>query len=252
MRLHTKQRNQAGFTIVELMIATAILSTILVLVTVMMISIGNLYYKGINQARIQDDVRSIADDLSQHLELNDRPPTTPAPPLPTFGGGTTVNAYCINTTRYSYVIGAQVDHQYPGGGSIFQHVLWRDTITAGTCTPANLTATDPSVGTGGSNGTELIAPNSRLIAFCVTGVDIIGNPEPACIPGNSPFNISVSVAYSDDDLLCSPSAPGATCNTAATMNPAYFKNGDLLCKGHIGDQFCATANLTTAVAQRIN
>ena len=56
---------QAGFTIVELMIATAILSTILLLVTTMMINIGNLYYKGVNQARVQDGVRTLADDVGE-------------------------------------------------------------------------------------------------------------------------------------------------------------------------------------------
>ncbi len=71
----THRHLQKGFTIIELMIATAVLSTILVMVTVVMVNIGSLYYKGINQARVQDDVRSIADEIIKNIQLNDQPPT---------------------------------------------------------------------------------------------------------------------------------------------------------------------------------
>ncbi|HTB49310.1 MAG TPA: type II secretion system protein [Verrucomicrobiae bacterium] len=224
-------QKQAGFTIVELMIATAILSTILVLVTIMMISIGNLYYKGINQSRVQDDARSISDELSQHLELNDQfqGPTSQS------YGGFTVQAYCIGNVRYSYVIGTQLG---TSAGQI-AHVLWRDTDSTGDCLPQNLTLATPT--SSPDTGTELISPDSRLISFSITRA-----------AATDPYVIAVGVAYGGDDLLCSPSAPGSTCNTPATMSAAYFQNGDLLCKGNIGDQFCATASLNTTVVQRIS
>ena len=218
MKYVHKIKTQKGFTIVELMLATAILSVILLVVSVMMIKISNLYYKGINQTNVQDDVRSIADDVSQHLQLNDRSPTTST--------GPNVNAVCINTTRYSYILNTQIN---TGG---YQHVLWRDTVKSGSCSKADLTASDPGAATGGSNGTELIAPNSRLTYFCITGVDGAGNPQPACVPGNSPFNIAVGVAYGGSDLL-----------SGSGLNES--------CMGNIGDQFCATSKLITTVVQRI-
>ena len=196
------QLNQKAFTIVELMIATTILSTILILVTVMMVGIGNLFYKGVNQARVQDDVRTISDDVSQHLQLSDSPPLASVS-----GDGTGV--YCIGDTRYTYVLNQQI-------GSANPHVLWRDSNpTPGSCaaTDGFLNNTTPS-----PDGTELIAPNSRLTYFNISL--------------SSPYTISIGVAYGDDDLL-----------NLAGLNTT--------CKGSIGDEFCSTATLTTTVVQRI-
>src|SRR5665213_2550121 len=81
MKYNPKNLNRKAFTIIELMIATSVLSIILLLVTTMMISIGNLYYKGINQARVQDDVRTISDDLSSHLQLSDQAPQPAITPV---------------------------------------------------------------------------------------------------------------------------------------------------------------------------
>src|SRR5689334_11132650 len=114
-----KPLRQKGFTIIELMIATAILSTILLLVTVLMINIGNLYYKGINQARVQDNVRSISDEVAQHLQLGDS--------FSQASGDNSEQAYCVGTVRYTYVIGVQIGKPAPGASApAYQHVLWRD------------------------------------------------------------------------------------------------------------------------------
>ncbi len=178
-----QRRSQAGFTIIELMIATAILSTILILVTVMMVNIGSLYYKGINQARVQDNVRSIVDELSQHLQLSDKAPAFSGPPGPPGSS----HAICFGTVRYTYVLGTQIG----SGPGKTPHVLWRDTISsAAACTPDNLYS--PS-----SGGVELIAPNSRLTDLSITGT--------------APYSVSVGVAYGDDDLLNNPTLTSATC-----------------------------------------
>jgi prepilin-type N-terminal cleavage/methylation domain-containing protein len=176
-RLRRTRLNKKGFTIIELMIATSVLATILLMVTVMMIGIGKLYYKGINQARVQDNVRSIGDELAQHLQLSDQGPQQAGTPINVSIAGHpyVINAYCIDNTRYSYIIGVQI-------GSI-PHVLWRDpTPSTGCTTPAALN--NPGL----SGGTELIAPHSRLTDFTIS-------------PLTSPYSISVGVAYGDDDLL---------------------------------------------------
>jgi prepilin-type N-terminal cleavage/methylation domain-containing protein len=235
----THKRHQQGFTIVELLIATAILSTILVAVTIVMINISNLYYKGVNQALVQSTARSIEDEISQRLELSSLPKVLTATGL------TGTKAYCIDNTRYTYVIGVQIDHSPPpGGGTVLKHVLWRDTIhSADACNVANLAASNPSLGSdaGGadaSDGTELMAPRSRLISFSIN-------------PHTSPYKLKVGVAYGDDDLLCSPSVPNS-CNIEDKMGtlPDYL-HGDLHCKGVKGQQFCSTSNLSTTVVQRL-
>ncbi len=239
-----------GFTIIELMIATAVLSTILVTVTVMMISIGNLYYKGVNQARVQDDTRSIIDEVSQNLEFYDQSSIAHLGPNP---DGT--QTYCIGTTRYTYVVGVQIGTAppaSPSGTPAFDHVLWRDTVhSANSCTPANLEATNPSTGTdpgapgnNATNGVELISPSSRLVVFSIS-------------PSSSPYTINIGVAYGDNDLLCSPAVNigGApSCSADGTMSAlGNYTGGDLQCKGSKinGSQFCSVAKLSTTAVQRL-
>lgn len=222
-----KQRRlgQTGFTIIELMIATAILSTLLLVVTIIMISIGNLYYKGINQARVQDDVHSITDEVSQHLQLGG----TSKPTRVTSPDGKTV-VYCIGDTRYVFITGEQIGTGLDTDGVTpkSQHVLWRSPGTSCPKPPINNILNSPFLVFIYPSGTELIAPNSRLTDFCITGAG-----APACTPSPSPYTISVGVAYGGIDLL----------NPPTSTNPA--------CKSSTGGQFCATASLTTTVAQRL-
>ena len=239
-----KTLDRHGFTIVELMIATAVLSTILVLVTIIMISIGHLYYKGVSQARVQDDVRTIADELSQYLQLSN------STSIPVSQAGE--QAYCIGSERFTYVLYKQIGTK-PGQTP---HVLWRDTDPSpGSCPTGgplgsptglpNLSAATPSTG-----GVELIAPNSRLTDFTVTAIS-------ATLP--SPYSISVAVAYGDDDLVCDSgyhapndcSQQGLTVHMTNIVNHITAPSGPIQCKGFTGDQFCATSSLTTTVAQRL-
>ena len=211
---HRTPLNRKGFTIVELMIATTVLSVILVIVTVTMISIGNLYYKGINTARIQDNVRNTTDEISQQLQLSVLPPETPlVNPVGVTAGALSANiyAYCIGTTRYSYILNQQIGsdttkNQVP-------HVLWRDSTPAGGCTQ-NYGLLNAAL----TGGAELVAPNSRLTNFSVSL--------------SSPYSLTISEAYGDSDLL-------------------HLAGINTTCNGLTGDQFCSTAFLTTIVVQRI-
>lgn len=244
MKKYTRQK---GFTIIELMIATAVLSVILVMVTIVMVNIGSLYYKGINQARVQDDARSIADEATRYIQLNDQPPT------PVVSGPSNTQLVCIGSVRYAYVLGVQIGNQAPGTGTTYHQVLWRDNNpTPGSCptkidpgnpsspqidlTSTTLAADDPS-------GKELIAVNSRLTQFSMV------TPT-----ATSPTTVSVGVAYGDNDLLCNPTAMPASCSASNAMSgwANYSGNaGDVICKGGKGDQFCSTAYLTTSAVGRI-
>lgn len=231
----TRSHREGGFTIIELMIATAVLSILLVMVTVMMVSIGKLYYKGINQARIQDNVRSLSDEVARHLQLGDN-----------FFHVTSGSeeAYCVGSTRYTFILYKQIgsnggapDYQYP-------HVLWRDkNPTPGSCPSAlpNLAANPPSAG-----GAELVAPHSRLTGFSITST-----------AGTSPYTIGIGEAYGDNDLICVTTAPGCASDGVQSAVAALISGGGsapintIKCKGRTGDQFCATASLTTTVVRRL-
>ena len=200
--------NQEAFTIIELMIATAVLSTILLLSTVMMVSIGKLYYKGINQSRVQDATRNILDNVSQHLQLSD------SDPVPAVSSDGKVKAWCVGGSRYTYVINRQIGNDSTKNQS--PHVLWRDdNPNPGSCFPP-----DPNFlnnPTNGLNGIEMIPPHSRLTAFDITAP--------------SPYKISVGVAYGDDDVLtgsgpetrCAGGIGQEFCATAAIKNAVVVK-----------------------------
>lgn len=223
MRLRNDNK---GFTIIELMIATAVVSTMLVVVTVLMVSIGNLYYKGVNQSRVQQSVRDVTNDLSQQLELNDSfsvPPTS-TPPNP-------IQAYCIGLLRYTYITGVQIGHPADSdmGGPTYYHVLWRDdNPTPGSCAPADLTDQNLASDGTSTDGTELVSPNSTLTAFCIGKL----SGSTCTSDTSSPYTISVGVAYGDHDLL-------------------NLNGINSTCKGGTGDQFCSTASLTTVAVQRL-
>ena len=206
-------KNQKGFTIIEMLIATAVLSTILVLITVMMVNIGSLYYKGINQSKIQGATRSVTDEVSQQLQALD---TTYRTATPLTAGGRTYQAYCIGTTRYVYVLDV-------GIGSTQQHVLWRDDNGGGACTAINLNVATPSAG-----GVELMPPSSRLTVFSIT----------SATPGVSPYAITVGTAYTSEGKDDSLTGVGLGVDTK--------------CKGDRDRQYCSTAYLKTFVAKRLN
>jgi prepilin-type N-terminal cleavage/methylation domain-containing protein len=245
-----RQLNQKGFTIVELLVATAVLSVILLIVTMVMVGIGNLYYKGVNQARVQDNVRSLTDEISQALQLDDG--TTFAKQRPV--APQVVGRVCINNVRYSYVLNKQIGSTDVETGDTVQHVLWRDKVTAGTCSLlTDFWKNDPNTIAGhGTDGVELIAPHSRLTSFDVDRAD-----------ADSPYVIKIGVAYGDGDLLCNESVVGDCDSTEDETLPAHATHHtnlqidythspyEIICRGHLGDQFCATSALQTTVIKRL-
>lgn len=214
MTFKLKKIDHKGFTILELLIATSVLSVILLLSTVSMISVGNLFYKGENEAAVQDDTRNITTDISQHLELgaNVQNPFL----APARQNGVNVYALCIDNIRYTYALGVKV-------GTTLPHVLWRDTILSGaSCRPANLASATPSAG-----GTEMIAAGSRLTALNLNS-------------STSPYALTVGVAFGDTSL------------TTQVYNQS--RPQDVMCKGGPSDddKYCATAYLTTMIDKRID
>ena len=233
----SKNKYEQGFTLVELMIALSIFSTILVISTLLLSQIGRLYTKGVNQAAVQNATRNISSDISTTLQFSgDEPigclPNPNAPtdtvcytansdaathPNPKLFGSLSVYAYCIGKTRYSYVMNHKLDV------TAAKHILWKDTMSdAGSCDPLDLSQ---SVPTGSStDGYELAPKNTRLTRFKV-------------VPGSSGtdkyYTVDVWMAYGDDDLV----------DVGADGHP--------MCKGDKGTEFCATSVLTTVVTRRI-
>lgn len=219
-------RKQAGFTIIELMIATMVFAVILLGATSALFQLERMYYKGIITDQTQTTSRQIMASISQQLQLGQNSLTSGSATY----GDVTVQAICIANTRFSYLLNGQVDATASGYDAThhIQHGLWRDTIgPTASCIPLDLSLANPESTSGGvtpgSNGTELLGQHMRL-----------GQLDVSCSTSQTDIcTINLNVIYGDDDLL----APDAN-------NPTG-------CKTTFGDQWCASSGLQTTVNKRL-
>ncbi len=218
--------DSAGFTVVELMIATMVFAVILLLVTFGIIQISRTYYKGVTETKTQTVARTVIDTISQDIQFQGSQ-VNPAPDPPPSNS----YAICIGQHRYSVALGQKLID-----GT--NHALIVDTTAS-----CNTTNPDTSLSNA---GTELLAPTMRLAVLSV----IESIPYPTS-PNIKLYTIHVRVVYGDDDLLCSPNYDD--CSSGINNFPAYKGNvpPDLTCKTQSGGQFCSAADFITTVQKRV-
>ncbi len=227
--------NNQGFTIIELLFATAAFTTVLLICSAGMIYIGRLYYKGVSAAKTQSSARSVIDDVTRPIQFSsDQPSASPQATTSLFWASTsiTANVFCIGTQRYTYVIDwQQSDHPSTNAADKqLRHALWRDTLKANsvsTCQPVDLTQADPSAGNSNSTGSgkEMLPGGMRLTKFNVQRLS--GNLEL--------YQVDVWVVFGDEDVLNPPTASGSrNCRD-----------------GQVGSSFCALSELSSIVERRL-
>ena len=176
-----KKLHSAGFTIVELMIATLVFSVILTIATVGILNIGRLYRKSLTQSQTQQVARTILDTVSQNIKFN---------------GGSVVsgtNYYCLGAgKRLSY----SLDTQFISSNT---HGLVIDDIA---CTSTTVAQT---INSSTISGKELLGPRMRLAQFyiCWNGMTASNDCQSAFnnnLKSNT-FFVKVRVVYGDTDLL---------------------------------------------------
>lgn len=220
------RRTQSGFTIVELMIATAIFSLILLVVLTAIVQVGRMYYKGITTAKTQEAARTIVERVAQQIQFS---PQSSNPLLyQNYASATPPsgdkNLRCIGNTRYFYVIN-QLNTASTYG-------VWTDDNADGSniCTDAAAYAAfapsgNPPALAGTTNPRDLLPDNMRIVKFDVSGSGKL-------------YTISVRVAYGENDLLDQSVAVGGVPGTQ--------------CRGRtLGTQFCAVSEINVTVAKRL-
>ena len=223
-----------GFTIIELMIAISILSIILLMVTFVLMNIGELYTKGINVANVQDDTRNIIQNITTSIQYSGTQMQTGSSSVndvtTTGSVNVTLHAICFGDVRFSYVTGF---YSLP-------HVLWKDIMAGqGTCEPLDIFMSTPECdpfGTGYTtaclpsvtgSGSEMVGPHMHLASLDV-------QPYPFT---NNLYFIRVGLIYGSQDLI-------------SQRTP--FQHGNYICSSRIGQQFCATSTLSTVAMERIS
>lgn len=207
-----KSKKPAGFTIIELMIATAVFAIILLVIGAAITTIGRLYYKGIIRAKTQTAARSLIEDISQAIQYSG---STAQVIGPTAGTYPTPNTLCIGSRRYTYYINHQVVDGTPASGQV-NHGLVVNDNNAGGCPPQDLTAFDATT------MRELLGSKMRLQSLSVA--QIVGS--------TNLYTISAEVIYGEDEVLDSTQS---RCLDGTS----------------IGLQFCAVSKLTTTVQKRL-
>jgi prepilin-type N-terminal cleavage/methylation domain-containing protein len=218
--LRWSSARQAGFTIIELLIATSVFSMVLILIAIGVTRFNYAYYEGITQSNTQNTARAILESISQAIQFSGESITET-------NGSTPGSTYyfCAGGTRYRYLLGWQLDSNSPSASQDqAYHALVSD--NPGGCNSSGSIAT---INMASVTGTELVSPHMRLSNLSVTQVDGSTNL----------YKIEVRVVYGDDDLLRSPSNNGPTAP-------------DVVCQSGAGAQFCAVSDLSTVVQKRVD
>jgi prepilin-type N-terminal cleavage/methylation domain-containing protein len=219
-------KSMSGFTIIELMISTTIFSLVLMICLGGILQITKMYYRSVTQNNTRETARSIADEIGEAIRFSSQSIALGAPvvgPQITVDDTTEDTSYfCIGNKRYTYAIDRQVKPEPKVGLKEKKHALWVDTPEA--CSAA-ADLDDENLADGG--GRDLVPVNMRLYELSVSSVGTSGDM----------FEISVGVAYGDDDLLSPRPADSPT---------------ELTCEGAFaGVEFCATTNLRVTVQKRL-
>lgn len=159
-----------GFTIIELLISMTIFSLVMVLISVSIIQISRVYYKGITSSRTQETARSVLQDISQAIQFN--------------GGqiASSGNVYCVGDRRYTVFLNQQVQDSPAHNGII------ADKPSGGCRLPPIAPAHSDAVLV--ADDTELLVPRARVGKFSISQQGT-----------SNLYQVTVRVVSGDDDLL---------------------------------------------------
>jgi len=216
-KIHTQQQ---GFTILELLVSTAVFATVLLLCSMAIIQVGRMYYKGIIANRTQNAARSVVEDASQAVQFGSMsgsnfyrsgPPTTYS--------GITVKSYCVGEVRYSYAPNTVALGTSSGR---IPHVLWKDKPGVNAvCTPLNLTIANP----GGVSGQEMLGDAMRVVQFVLTQ------------DTSNLYSIKLTVAYGGSNDVFD--------------NTSGSPNYNICASSSMGGQYCSVSIINTSAAKRL-
>jgi len=234
-----KPRNQAGFTIAELLIATAVFSVVLLAALAAFLGVGHLFYKGVSLTSTQNAATQVLNDMSNSVQ------SASFVSSPALSNGYIYT--CIGNTRYTYTIstanGAAVMASDGGGltagglqngdhGGNFG--LLKDTLAGSTtCSPPCAPGGGCADPLNPNTSVEMLGQNMRVENLFITGANC---------SSSTLYNINLWVAYGDNSVFNYSNGPASPCGGVAP-------NKTLTCAGGQSSQaFCAVVNLSTTIS----
>lgn len=223
---HLKSRRDfSGFTIVELIIATTVFSTVLMASLFGFFHIGRLYYKGVTITQTQQSSRAVLNQVLTDIQQAADGSVSFRSELDSVKDeqDNTYQRfyYCVGSSRYTVLAGRAVnlaqDPNYVNNFGILKDPL-----------PGGGSCTSPYKGTGDtepqfSEGvTELLADNMRVSRFSIEPIDY----------DERLFNVRVRLAYGNDDVLDLSQLENIKCDDSIKVS-----------------EFCSVAELDTNVTR---
>lgn len=210
--------NNRGFTIIELMIATAVFSVILLVLTAGILQIGRAYQKAMIQSKTLEVARTVSDDIAQAIQFSGGDILSP---LPAVSG---VNGSCVGSRVYSYKLGTQLT---ASSGHVFVGA-----------NRANCDGAAVDI----NNGVEMLGQYMRVTKLAIAPVSGVSGL----------YSVQVTIAYGDNDLFCEAGTPACSDGNVAMTDAEMVNATSLQCKNiRDGTQFCAVSELNTSVVKRI-
>lgn len=222
MYLGKPRLNQRGFTMIELMISSAVFAVLLLVVTAGVLSFSRQYYKGIVSTKTQTAARSIMTEIAQSIQFGSNIYTD-------LDDGGTMLGLCIDNKLFSYKIGQQVkDNGGVAANNQAYHGLVVDS-SGSSCSSVTAPAALPNSAGLPTGQRELLGDGMRLAAL-----DISSNGDT--------YTVRVRVLYGDNDVFSKTVSPATT--------PEEWP--EVACSSSSSaTQYCAISDLTTTVQKRL-
>jgi hypothetical protein len=227
------KKNNQGFTIVELTIATGVFSIILILALAGFLQIGKLFYKGVSITHTNDVSKQVLNSIKGDVSF-DVITTSYTQPDSAFPADdinspfTPRNYFCAGSNRYTFRLGQALDSD-ASAAELKQPAsqvsgwknfgILKDRVTNG-C-PKPFSSSEPI---NPSNVTELLGDKMRL-----SSIEI----KPLPSPNDKLYTIHIKIAYGDNQVFQG--------STATTVNPVCNSNSTT------SASFCYVSDLRTIV-----